>query len=466
MQSLSFWPPFRNQPITVHHTPADRPQFSGGLPAMAAAGLGDQFTTLLAQNQVLSRVFVEFFGYTGWNVALARNGWERFERAMDSVCWAVLGMGVPVLLGKMLVPRFNRNLKAEFPKAFLPKRLLKPGMVAKPMDLPFEWLDHAGFAQRFAKGTALSKQLPKYGLRNLPKALATKVLNRKLFAIMMLDYLALWAKANGYSWGKNWVTAHFSKKEGFSGIFNIASDDYRQEQVQDYKAHRKQRLFWSLGLSFLGSVAFPFIMSRALKSPVKAGSRGMMGWFKKKMPYFNYSNIVYMSKYALMWQVFWNWNLTGLMAARDKNERREHLMKCVATDFFFFVGDDFISGYMGKWLQNRYKKPLGGYQLMHTRRGLFGNPEAKGFHEIILEANSLANPVQRQLAKRLGKAILFSGIAGTALCLGISMTLLTQWFTKQKVRREEAERASRRRVAPVSVSVPVSVPVPRQIPGS
>ncbi|MCA9788546.1 MAG: hypothetical protein KC462_02190, partial [Cyanobacteria bacterium HKST-UBA05] len=104
--------------------------------------------------------------------------------------------------------------------------------------------------------------------------------------------------------------------------------------------------------------------------------------------------------------------------------------------------------------------------LMHNHRGLFGNPEAKGFHQLILEANSLANPAQQRLVKRLGKAILFSGIAGTALCLGISMTLLTQWFTKQKVRREEAERASRRRVAPVSVSVPVSVPVPRQIPGS
>ncbi|MEZ4575875.1 MAG: hypothetical protein R2857_13320 [Vampirovibrionales bacterium] len=136
MQSLSFRPPFRNQPITVHHTPADRPQFSGGLPAMAAAGLGDQFTTLLAQNQVLSRVFVEFFGYTGWNVALARNGWERFERAMDSVCWAVLGMGVPVLLGKMLVPRFNRNLKAEFPKAFLPRHALGKGRESSPWIYP------------------------------------------------------------------------------------------------------------------------------------------------------------------------------------------------------------------------------------------------------------------------------------------------------------------------------------------
>jgi hypothetical protein len=75
----------------------------------------------------------------------------------------------------------------------------------------------------------------------------------------------------------------------------------------------------------------------------------------------------------------------------------------------------------------------------------------------MLEAKQLKNSSQQRLIKRLGKQILFSGIAGTALCLGISMTLLTQWFTKVKVAQEERGRAKRLAASTPLELVPSSI---------
>jgi hypothetical protein len=396
---------------------------------------GLPWDAVIAQNQILNRVIVEFLGYTPWSVALSRNNYERAEKLMDSVSWLIIGITMPIVLGKGV----NRWLTGRFLKRY-PQAFLKTVSAKKPptpLGLPFEWLDTAGFTKRFRPGSAMQKRLADHGLKALPKALANDVLYGKLFGIMMIDYMALAAKANLYNFGRNWLTEKLSGKKGFSAELTIASDQYREAQAAAYADSAKKRKRLSITLSVLGSAAFPFILLGLLKSRTPANRKTLIGQVKKRIRWFNYSNIVYLSKYALMWQVFWNWNLSGFLAARDKHERREHLVKSVVGDFFFFIGDDFISGSVAKALQKKHRKALRGIRLLEPERGLFGNLQAKDLGKIYDTASTLKNAQQKQLLIRCGRQVFATGLLGTALCMGIAMTLVNNWYTRKKISSED-----------------------------
>lgn len=401
-------------------------------------GSGLPWDAAIARNQVYNRIAVELLGYTPWNVALARNRYERIEKVMDSVSWIILGMMMPVMLDKLLNRAYTRGLMNRFKQSFVPnaaKTFQQNKKAISPLGLPFEVLDRARFDERAPK---TQKILGQYGLKTLPKQLATRILFGKLFIIMMVDYLALAAKANIYAWGKNWMTEKLSGEKGFSGEFNYTSDKFREQKDVDYQKKKDARKKLSVILSFAGSASFPFILWGLLKSKTPAGAKGIVGKLKSIIPRFNYTDVVFLSKYALMWQVFWNWNLAGFLAARDEHERREHLTKCIAGDLFFFVGDDFISGFAAKWIQKRYAKVIGGFQFLKEKRGLFGNLEAKGLHEIFDEAAKIKNPEIKAAVIRWGRVIFGTGLLGTALGLGVSMTALNNWYTKKKVLKEQA----------------------------
>lgn len=416
------------------------PLFKGTMSPIAQNGMRDRFLGMMAQNQVMSRSFIEIFGYAIWNVLFARNNWERLERASDSVSWLAVGVAVPVVVGNAMVRGFTNTLKKRFPKAFI------PGAVHKPVHLPFQWLEQGDFAKRWAPQALNKLPLAQYGLKTLPRAMAQALLKQKLLGIMMMDALVIWTQANAFAWGRNLMTEKLSKQKGFSGVFTEASEAYRQKEAERYEAQKAKRLKVSMLMSLAASVGFPLGLYGLLSHRAKPGSASVMGKLKamttQVIPKLNYNNAVFISKYALLWYCIWTYNVSMLAAARDKNEFRENLTKALCLDFFYFIGDDYIAGHLAKHLQNRYKKPLKGFKLLHKGKGLFGNPEAKGFHELLLAANKMKDPVQKALVKRFGMMTLLSGLAGTALCLGISMTLLTQWYTRQKLRQEE-ERIKR-----------------------
>lgn len=88
----------------------------------------------------------------------------------------------------------------------------------------------------------------------------------------------------------------------------------------------------------------------------------------------------------MCWSNLFTWNLTGYLAARTPNEKREHVVKSVIMDAMMFVGDSVIAGTAG-WLLHRkpeLNKQLGGVQLF--KRGLFGIPIERSILKLQQEA--------------------------------------------------------------------------------
>jgi hypothetical protein len=120
-----------------------------------------------------------------------------------------------------------------------------------------------------------------------------------------------------------------------------------------------------------------------------------------------------------------------ILSSRDKHELRENIVKQAVMDFFYFVGDDLISGVVAKRLQKKYSKQLKGIQLW--RKGPWGIPLAAPYEQLFKTSQ---NPAQK-LANQLSRKIFWSGLAGTALCLGIGLTLANNWYTKKRVLEEQ-----------------------------
>lgn len=93
----------------------------------------------------------------------------------------------------------------------------------------------------------------------------------------------------------------------------------------------------------------PMVASKATSFAIKA---------KNILKRLNYHNVVYMSKWVMLWHGLFHWNLPGILSARDKQERREHILLSLSFDLFWALGDDIFAGYMGKFLCNT-KMPWG-----------------------------------------------------------------------------------------------------------
>ena len=416
-------------------TPLKTSQTTSPKRAYSAATGAQQFGSALPWDVALSRYHLanrfvlNFFGVAVWDIGFSRNKYERLEHVLSLANVWAFGIGLPILIQLAWCKKLTQQLQNQF-------RLSK---TAKPFEIPFEYLEHHQFKKITAGKNILLKPFGITGANKLNPAFQRAVLKGKI-AFLLFDMLALALRGILFYYGRNWLTEKLSGKKGFSGEFKIASDAYLKQQSQGYETNKKFRQKLSILLSIAGSAAFPFILYGLLKSKQSASTKSVIGKLKSLVPHFNYSNVVYLSKYALMWQVFWNWNLSGFMAARDKHERREHIVKSVITDFFFFIGDDYISGGLAKWLQTKYKKQLKNIKLVESKRGLFGNIQAIELSKLYNIASTLKDNQQKKILLKLGRTIFGAGLLGTSLCLGIFMTLANNWYTKQKVLQEQASQ--------------------------
>lgn len=387
------------------------------------------FSVMIHRNQAWNRLFIELVGYDPWIIACARNKFERVEKILDVASWVSIGVFGPILLDKIVNKAYVNHLKKLFPL------ITKSG---SPLSVPFEWLNATVSKQKLLSATP--KQLASYGLEHIkqfaPKQLG-RLTNKLILGKLMvigLDLLLMASQGQLFFYLRNYLTQKWSKQKGFSGEFNYANKAYLDQQTADYDKNQKFRHHVSMAIGLgLAPLALPLLLWGVLKSK---NTKGLMGSLKKLLPAFNYVDVVYMSKWVLLWQVLFNYNLPALMFSRDKHEFRENLTKMAAFDFFYFVGDDLISGLLAKRSEQRYGAALKGVRLVQQRKlGPIQWPVARSLHHIYEQVGKNTAHFAFQQARNN----FWLGLLITALGLGVSTPLLNNWYTRKKVLAEQQQ---------------------------
>lgn len=400
----------------------------------------------VAQNNVLSRIAIDMIGYDPWLIFLARNRYERYERLFDVGTRLSIAIALPVVLGKAISKPLNALLRRQFQ---LPQTV-------NPLDVPFEQLAQGGLnpdalrvalEKTGADATHQASLKPLASFQSHAAKLARAILLGKLL-IMGVDQICMASKVQIATWGKNYMTARLKGEEGFSGTMGYASPEYQKRESRAYQEQKNHRLKLSLIIGYLGNLLLPSLLTGVLMSRKSAGPKGSTLAKKLAQP-FNYHNVVYMSKWQMLWHMALNMLTAGALASRSRDELRETLVRGGAVMFFMTAGDDVISGLVSRWHEKNYQKQLNAFPL--TRRGPFGLTLARPFYEL---ASMVKNPNIEGIVRHAATSSLFAGIIGSGVLLGCSTNLLNNIYTRRKVRQEEALRQASRPIVPGHLVAP------------
>jgi len=389
----------------------------------------------VARNNVLSRGFIEGLGVMPWRMAFARNKFERIEAFLDTFVWWVIGFALPILIQGPLSRRFTATLQQRYPMRN-----------KAPLTLGLDQLERGAMQSGHTQNSVMKTLGIQYKKHLIP---ITKALTAMKLGMIFLDLACMSGKNQLYWWGRNKLTEYLSKKKGFSGEFNIASEQQREQNAKAIASSEKKRHRISSIIGVLYPVVLPLALWGLMRAKQPVG-KGILGKLKKVLPAFNYHNSIYLTKWVVFWNCLMGWNLGGLLAARDTHERREHLVRCAILDFFFFVGDDVFAGIAGKMLQKRHAKSLKGVHLY--KPSWFGVPLGRSLDAVAADAQRYKSPQLMALAERLSRINFRIGILSTTVFLGIGTTLANNWFTKKKLLAEQQQ------VAKMPVAPPVTIP--------
>lgn len=373
-------------------------------------------TSYLEQNEVMNRVVMDIFGWGGPGILFARNLYERVERSLDIGLWLVAGVIFPLTLDQLINKRQTVKLKQRFPKAFL-----NTVEKAQPIGIPFEWLNTQSI-QKIPK----SKLAP-YGLKQIPKSMLNHIRKTKIFYILLADMLLMASKGQGYFWGKNALTEFLTGKKGFVGEFNYAKEEYLAKKAKEYESSRKKRMLASILIGYGSAIALPILIYQSVKTP---NPKGIFKAFKKIVPAFNYNDTIYMSKWILMWHTLFNWNFASILSSRDSHEFRENAVRTFTLLGVCTIGDDILTGMIAKYLNRlsirKYKMPI-----LSAKKAIFGLPRLMPIPEIIKKYGVNSG------AYRLARQNFWIGIVGACAAINSLLPILNNYYTKQKVLREQ-----------------------------
>lgn len=396
----------------------------------------------IAKNPIINRHIIELLGYDGWVLLLARNNFERIEKFLDSAMWYVVGVGLPLLSG-LTISRLAM------------KQLLKraPGIIAKksnPLNISFDLL--AKILSKKSLSAAEKTALKQHNI-NLPSKntlrWANIIANTKL-SILLVDMFFMASKGQSYFYLKNWLTERLSGKKGFSGEFSYTNEAYRNEKSSFYQRNKKTLHLISAIIGYAGNLSLPLLIWIALKHPKKV-PKALLSVKNKLLQRVGYIDVIFMNKFVLGWHTANNWILTGSITARDNHERREHLVRTASAFFFWMIADDLIMGAYANYFQNQNKRLLHSIQngvkkpIQLVEKHLLGClPIGVSYPDLYanLEGGIWKNtlPKTKLMLKAFARRQFWLGILSTAAGLGISVTLINNWYTKQKVLQEQSSQ--------------------------
>jgi hypothetical protein len=425
-----------------------------------------KLSTSLEEREVLNRLVMDGFGWGGPAILEARDKYEKIENALDIGGWLVVGVTVPLLFSKAVVPKVSKQLQRQFKECFLASGTQK----ATPLSMPLEAL----FSEEVKKRSLTSapdEALSHYGLKSLSPQLANNILKGKLFCLLLPDLFLMATKGQGYYWGKNWLTEKLSGRKGFVGEFEYAQQDYLDYQSQDYEKHKNQRMLTSFAIGFGSALTLPFLLFGLVKNRAalvrgveKATSRLPLGQSQKLaqrvdkgitgfVKSFNYKDAICMSKWVLAWHTMFNWNITSMLSSRTNDELREKTVRTSSVYALYVVGDDVITGTLARKLNTIAEKS--GQTILSAEKGLFNMPKLLPLSEILEKYTA------HSTAFRLGLFNFWVGLLGATMAINASIPLLNNYFTYKKVMKDQDafHRAQREKLqAAKNISLQASFP--------
>ncbi|MDJ0625962.1 MAG: hypothetical protein QNJ31_06315 [Candidatus Caenarcaniphilales bacterium] len=390
----------------------------------------EDLETIIAGNPTLSRAGIEIgedIAAALMSLTLGRSGYYIVESVMATAFWLIVGFLLPtVLQKKLIVPEITKYLKSKY-------KITNN----KPIETPFAHLDK-GFLKKENNLKNLSDSLGFKGSRKKLRSLANSIFKGKMF-IMVLDYLFLWLCTQTFLRFRNWWTEKASGKEGYSGEFTYATEEYSKAKAEELKSSESLRHKLATVVGLLGNLSIALLCGLTLKSTSPIG-KGLFGNLKKLTPAIEYHEGIYMSKWLLMFQTIFNYNLGAIFFfIRSINEMRDSLLKMLTFDFLFYIGDDLFGGIAANYFEKKHKNKLQGIQL--TQEGFAGFKTAKPLHKIVkeIQQKQLSSSV-KEIAEKLARTNFRIGIGVSAFLLGLMVTTINVLSTKAAIKKEGGER--------------------------
>lgn len=181
----------------------------------------------------------------------------------------------------------------------------------------------------------------------------------------------------------------------------------------------------------MASLGFPlFVMGVAKGWPGLKRLQGIL-------PRLNYTDGIFMPKEVFVVHTLFNYNLPTLMACRDRHEFREKLSRCLAFDFFYYLGDDIIAGQVAKALEKSWPliRPIS-----KMKRGFLGLPfrHAEPLEKVFLQQVQDAGAAYRHDPRyKAAWYAWLSGLLGSAFGLGLAIPILNNAYTYQAVQHSQ-----------------------------
>ena len=362
-------------------------RFSSALPWVAR----------IAQNDVLNREIIDTLGFEPYMIATAKTKNDRRDRWLDFAGWVSLALVLPALTGKLISASATKSLLNQFPQ--LPK-------TAKPLLLPFEALSASA---KITPAMLSHSGIPEASL--VTSALRKGVLSTKV--LLMAQTLAIMGVVvQGYGDLRTALVKRFSSPPA-------------SEQSRAPAKSLKEK--WSMALGVLGNVSLPLLVLAAARQ--KNAGALTQGFLKQ----FNTYNVVYNSRYVLLWHALWNWNLKGIMLSPNKKERWQNVARSASSDFFMVFGDLLVSGLLAKGFERQFPK---NNAVKLSKPGFLGLPI--GVSPAVLHQQLTKGVYQKlpellkQKAQRLANTQFMLGLVATsALMLGATVGL-NRLFAPQK----------------------------------
>lgn len=377
-------------------------------------------------NPVMGRVFIELTG-DGINsitsILMGRSPLFALENTIAPLIWASFGVTFPVFVIKNLLVGKGSN----YTKWLKNKHEMDN---EKPLELPFAKLDEH-YLQDESHRMALTKEL---GLKNEKELLPTaRLIRRGKLLGMTFDMFALATVSTCIYYIRNWLTWILSgKKEGFSGEFTYATDEYVKKKADELKKDEAWRHALGVIVGFIGNLSAPLLSYLILRNP-NASS------LKKAIPGMEYTQGIYMNRWLMVFHVLFNYNFKQIFAfARSTNEMLESIVKTAGFDFLFFIGDDLIAGQTAKYFEKKHKAELDGIVLTH--KGPLGVTLAKPMHIIEKEIENHPNPKLKELVNKLSRYNFRSGLLATSALLGVFLSVVNAVQTKKNIQNEGGEK--------------------------
>ena len=388
---------------------------------------------------------MESVGYYPLSMAAARNKYERMEKGLDWAFWMTIGVAMPFLLESIFSRAVSNNIRRHFK---LPQASAKLMREQSLLHIPFEWVEKTGSLLHDKTGALKADDLKniqrlstQLGFKN-PNDLKDLLTHNEAFkgsirrakvAIMWADLGLMAMKGQLYSWSKNWITEKLSGKKGFSGEFNYTDDKFREGKSENYYKTKSLRQKLSVLVGFSGALFFPAIVARSLVSP---SNEAVFGGVKKLLRHFNYTDAIFLPKAVFLVHTLFNYNLPTLMASRDNHEFRENLSKCLAFDFFYYLGDEMLTGQVAKLLQKRMKLSPA---ISEVKQGFLGLrfPHNKRLSEVFNQLKTTTPNVTNHPTYKAANWSFWSGLLGSGFGLGLTMPLLNNYFTQKAVNKEQ-----------------------------